>query len=381
MNEAGTTPAELQHPTRSGKAVLRKRLFTWIGAALLIGALAFGGWMLFGPDTVSTDNAYVGAEVAQVTPLVGGPVRDVRVTDTQQVLAGDLLVLLDDSDARQALAEAEADLAQARNRYGENRETGGALAAQVNARQADVARVRAQLAAAEADARKAATDLSRRRGLTGSGAVSEQELTDASRANASAHASLSAARAAVSQAIAAHGAAQAELSANRAKLGGPNVASNPEVAAAQARVEQARLAFSRTQIRAPISGVVTRRQVQVGQQVSAGTPIMIVVPLDRMYVDANFKEGQLRRVRTGQPVRLTSDLYGDDVVFHGRVAGFAGGTGSAFALIPAQNATGNWIKVVQRLPVRISLDARELKAHPLRVGLSMEAEIDLSGAD
>lgn len=382
MNDAVSIPVETQDAARAAdKAALRRRLFMIIGAALLLVALIYGGWKLFGPQRESTDNAYVGADVAQVTPLVNGPVREVRVSDTQQVQAGQLLVVLDDADARQALAQAQADLVDARNRYGETSATGGSLAAKVGEREADIVKARAQLVSAEADLRKAATDLERRRSLTGSGAVSGQELTDAARAYATASADVVAARAALNQAGAARRSAQAELVANQARLGGPSAADNPQVVAAQAKVEQARLALARTQIRAPIGGVVSRRQVQVGQQLTAGTSIMIIVPVDKMYVDANFKEGQLRKVRTGQPVKLTSDLYGNGVVYHGRVAGFGGGTGSAFALIPAQNATGNWIKVVQRLPVRITLDPRELKAHPLRVGLSMDAEVDVSGAD
>jgi membrane fusion protein, multidrug efflux system len=381
MNDASSHPVETQAATsQSDRAALRRRIFMGIGAVLLLAALIYGGWKLFGPQRESTNNAYVGADVAQVTPLVNGPVREVRVSDTQQVQAGQVLVLLDDADARQALAQAEADLINARNKYGESSATGGALAAHVGEREADIGKARAEVTAAQADLRKAATDLERRRGLTGSGAVSGQELTDASRAYAAAQANVAAARAGLNQSMAARRSAQAELVANQAKLGGPTAADNPEVAAAQAKMEQAKLALARTQIRAPIAGVVTRRQVQVGQQVAAGTPIMIIVPVDKMYVDANFKEGQLRKVRIGQPVRLTSDLYGGDVVYHGRVIGIGGGTGSAFALIPAQNATGNWIKVVQRLPVRIALDPRELKDHPLRVGLSMEAEVDLAGA-
>ena len=159
---------------------------------------------------------------------------------------------------------------------------------------------------------------------------------------------------------------------------GASVDTHPDVLAARAKRDQARIELARTVIRAPLDGVVTNRQVQLGQRVAAGTPVMTIVPLRAMYVDANFKEGQLEHVRNGQPVQLTSDLYGSRVVYHGRVAGFSGGTGSAFSLIPAQNATGNWIKVVQRLPVRITLDPGQLAAHPLRVGLSMEAEIDVS---
>ncbi|MDB5671090.1 MAG: HlyD family efflux transporter periplasmic adaptor subunit, partial [Alphaproteobacteria bacterium] len=169
-----------------------------------------------------------------------------------------------------------------------------------------------------------------------------------------------------------------EVEANKA-IAGTSSGANPEVVAARTRVEAARLDVARTQVRAPIGGIVAKRQVQVGQRVAAGNPIMTIVPVGRLYVDANFKESQLGKVRVGQPATLKSDLYGGDVVYHGRVIGFAGGTGAAFALIPAQNATGNWIKVVQRLPVRIALDPAELKAHPLRVGLSMSAVVDVSG--
>ncbi|EQB09850.1 hypothetical protein L288_05415, partial [Sphingobium quisquiliarum P25] len=176
------------------------------------------------------------------------------------------------------------------------------------------------------------------------------------------------------------GAAQGQLAANDALVRGLSAETDPAVLAAKAKVENARLDLQRTVIRAPIDGVVTRRQVQVGQRVAQGTPIMTIVPLHQVYVDANFKERQLRRVRIGMPAEVISDLYGGDVVYHGKVVGFSGGTGSSMALIPAQNATGNWIKVVQRLPVRIALDPKELAAHPLRVGLSMEAEIDLTGA-
>ena len=153
----------------------------------------------------------------------------------------------------------------------------------------------------------------------------------------------------------------------------------PDVAAAEARLEKARLDLARTVLRAPVDGIVTNRQVQVGQRIAAGAPIMVIVPIATAYVDANFKESQFGDIRIGQPVELTSDYYGGDVVYRGKVVGIAGGTGAAFSLIPAQNATGNWVKVVQRLPVRIALDPKQLKAHPLRVGLSMEATIDTRG--
>ncbi len=355
----------------------RKTLLTGIAGAVLVGGLGFGGYQWFtGGRYVETENAYVGADTAQVTPMVEGQVTEVAVVDTQQVRRGQVLIRLDDRDARIALAEAEAALAKARREFGESSATSTALAAQVGARDADIARARAQLAAAQATADKARVDLQRRQALAPSGAVSGDELTSATNAFANAQAQLALARAGIAQAQSTRGAAAGELAANNALIRNVSEATTPDVRAAQARLDAARLQLERTVVRAPIDGVIASRSVAVGQRVAPGAAIMRVVPLTQVYVDANFKEGQLDGVAVGQPVTLTSDLYGDDVEFHGRVAGFSGGTGSSFALIPAQNATGNWIKVVQRLPVRIVLDPRELRAHPLRVGLSMTAEID-----
>ncbi|EGU01150.1 HlyD family efflux transporter periplasmic adaptor subunit, partial [Acinetobacter baumannii] len=214
--------------------------------------------------------------------------------------------------------------------------------------------------------------------LAASGAVSKEELTKAQSAVETAKAGLELAKAGLAQATSSRKAAESTLAANEALIQGVSETSTPDVQVAQAHVEQAQLDLERTVIRAPVDGVITRRNIQVGQRVAPGTSMMMIVPLNDLYVDANFKESQLKKVRPGQPVTLTSDLYGDDVEYHGKVVGFSGGTGSAFALIPAQNATGNWIKVVQRLPVRIALDPKELAEHPLRVGLSMEAKVDLS---
>ena len=353
-----------------------KVLLALAAAKVVIG----GGWyLLHDTSHVSTDNAYVQADSAQVTPLVSAAVIDAPVVNTQVVRKGQILLRLDDSDARLALARVEADYAKARRQFSQTAANSGSLAAQVAARDADIDQARAQLAAAEASFGKARIDLGRRSELAGSGAVSGEELTNAKNAYATAQANLALARAAVATASATTSAARENLAANQALIAGSTIDTSPEVAAAKARVDQARLDLERTVIRAPIDGVVTNRQVQVGQRISAGSPVMTIVPTGSVYVDANFKEGQLAKVRPGQNVELISDLYGDDVVYHGRVAGFSGGTGSAFALIPAQNATGNWIKVVQRLPVRVQLDPRELRAHPLRVGLSMEAKIDVSG--
>jgi len=353
-----------------------KVLLALAAAKVVIG----GGWyLLHDTSHVSTDNAYVQADSAQVTPLVSAAVIDAPVVNTQVVRKGQILLRLDDSDARLALARAEADYAKARRQFSQTAANSGSLAAQVAARDADIGQARAQLASAEASFGKARIDLGRRSELAGSGAISGEELTNAKNAYATAQANLALARAAVATASATTSAARENLAANQALIAGSTIDTSPEVAAAKAKVDQARLDLERTVIRAPIDGVVTNRQVQVGQRISAGSPVMTIVPTGSVYVDANFKEGQLAKVRPGQNVELISDLYGDDVVYHGRVAGFSGGTGSAFALIPAQNATGNWIKVVQRLPVRVQLDPRELRAHPLRVGLSMEAKIDVSG--
>ena len=354
-----------------------KILAALVAAKVVIGA---GWWLLSDGDHVATDNAYVNADSAQVTALVSGPVRSVEVVNTQTVRRGQILFRLDDSDTRLALAKAEADYLKARKQFGQISATSGSLAAQVGARDADIGQAQAQLASAGANLEKARVDLRRRSELVDSGAVSKDELTVAQNAYATAQANVAQARAAVSQASASRGAARESWAANEALIAGTSVDTSPDVAAAKARLDQARLDLERTIIRAPIDGVVTNRQIQVGQRVAAGSAVMTIVPVASAYVDANFKEGQLARVRPGQPVELKSDLYGGDVVYHGRVVGFSGGTGSAFALIPAQNATGNWIKVVQRVPVRIALDPKELVRHPLRVGLSMDAEIDVSGA-
>jgi membrane fusion protein (multidrug efflux system) len=325
---------------------------------------------------VSTDNAYVGADTAQITPLVAGPVQAVRVANTQLVHKGDILVTIDPSDAKIALERAEADLAQAERQFRQTSATGGALQAQIGARNSDIDRAQAEMTAAQAAYDKARVDLARRQSLAKSGAVSGDELTSATNAFASAQAQLAVARSGIAQARANRVAAAENYNANQALVRG-SIQDNPDVAAARTRLDTAKLDLARTVIRAPFDGVIAQRNVQIGQRIAAGVPIMTVVPVDRMYVDANYKEGQLTKVKIGQKARMTADLYGGGVVYHGTVVGLAGGTGSAFAIIPAQNATGNWIKVVQRLPVRIMLDPAELKEHPLRVGLSMDATIDV----
>ena len=306
MADTVTRGIEADEPQAKARS-RRGGLLGLLAILVVLGAIGYGAYYaIYASRFVSTDNAYVGAETATVTPLISGPVEQVLARETQSVAAGDILVRLDDADARLAVAEAQADLARA-----------------------------------QSDAARAGLDLTRRRALAPEGAVSADELSSAQNA---------------------YGAASATL------------------AAAQARLEAGELALSRTIIRAPIAGVVSHKSVEIGQQVQAGAPLMIIAPITSAYVDANFKEGQLRQVRAGQAVTLHSDLYGDSVTYHGTVTGLSGGTGSAFSLIPAQNASGNWIKVVQRVPVRIALDPRELAAHPLRVGMSMNASIDIAGA-
>jgi membrane fusion protein (multidrug efflux system) len=365
-------------PDGARRGQTRKRLFGMLGLAIVAAVILYGlYWMLVSSHYVSTDDAYVGADVAQVTPLVAGAVKDVRVADTQAVKNGDVLVQIDPADAALSVARADADYQRSIRMVRGDLATQDSLSAQVAARGADISRARAQVESARADLAKAKIDFDRRQALAASGAVSAEELTSAKAAYANMQASVAAAEAAQAQAEASQKAAQGQLAAQQAvNLG--TVDANPQVASARAALDSAKLDLERTTIRAPIDGVVTHRQVQVGQRVPVGAQLLTIVPVGQLYVDANFKESQLRKVAVGQPVTLESDLYGGGVKYHGKVVGLSGGTGSAFALIPAQNATGNWIKVVQRLPVRIALEPAELRDHPLRVGLSMKATVDIS---
>ncbi|SEI71434.1 membrane fusion protein, multidrug efflux system [Sphingobium sp. AP50] len=357
----------------------RKTWLIRLAVVVIVVGLLWAAWyLLVGRNHVGTDNAYVNAEMAQVTPLISAQAIEVLVSDTQAVKKGDVLVKLDPTNAQIAVAQAEADLADARRRFRQTQATSQSLAAQVDARGADIVQARAQLATAQADFDKARIDLQRREALVNDGAVSGDEVTTARKGYAAAKAALDLARAGVQTAQATRGAATGQLEANDALVRGSTIDTDPAVMAAQAKLDSAKLDLDRSIIRAPIDGVITKRQVQVGQRVAQGNSIMTIVPLGHLYVDANFKERQLRDVKVGMPATVTSDLYGGDVVYHGKVVGFSGGTGSSLSLIPAQNATGNWIKIVQRLPLRIALDPKELAAHPLRVGLSMDVEIDLS---
>ena len=343
-------------------------------SAALAGSLY---WYFISSHYVSTDNAYVDALVAQVTPQISAAVVAVNVIETQRVNAGDVLVSLDDSDAKIALVKAQAQLDQIERRVRGYYANENSLAGQQAAREAEISAANAQVDSAASELERARTELKRREGLAASGAVSGEEMTSAQSRLKVAQSALEQARASLAQAQAQRRVSIGSRGVNKALIENATIDTNPEVQAARAQVTSAKLDLDRCVIRSPISGIVARSTVQIGQRVPVGATLMTVVPVEDVYVNANFKEVELAEVRIGQPVTLTSDLYGSSFTYHGKVAGLSGGTGSAFALIPAQNATGNWIKVVQRLPVRIALDPSELHARPLRVGLSMIATIHL----
>ncbi|MBR8128653.1 efflux RND transporter periplasmic adaptor subunit [Burkholderia ambifaria] len=334
-------------PQNNGK---RKRMMTLLIAVIVIAAIAYGlYYFLVARFHEETDDAYVNGNVVQITPQITGTVIAVKADDTQTVKAGDPLVVLDPADSQVALQQAEANLAQ--------------TVRQVRGLFVNDDQYRAQVALRQSDLSKAQDDLRRRVAVAQTGAVSQEEISHARDAVRAAQASVDA--------------AQQQLASNRALTANTTIASHPNVMAAAAKVRDAYLANARNVLPAPVTGYVAKRSVQVGQRVSPGNPLMSVVPLNAVWVDANFKEVQLKHMRIGQPVELTADIYGSSAVYHGKVVGFSAGTGSAFSLLPAQNATGNWIKVVQRLPVRIEIDPKELDKHPLRIGLSMQVDVDI----
>ena len=377
-NAATAEVAAAEHEPVMDRKNRKPLLFGLAGAVIVLGILFFLYDTFIASRTVSTDNAYVQGDVADVTPLTSGRVLDVMVTDTQPVRKGQILFRIEDSDQRIALAQAQAAYNQARREYGQSLKTNSALGAMADANEVEIEAAKAKLASANASLDKAQTDYNRRQALAGTGAVSGDEITAARQALASAKASKAEAQAGIDQARASAASARRNEAASVALTSNTDINSAPQVEEAKAKLDQAQLDLKRTIVRAPISGIVSQRTIQIGQKVQNGATAMIIVPINHLYVNANFKENQLENVHSGQRAILTSDLYGGSVKYHGKVVGFSGGTGSAFALIPAQNATGNWIKVVQRLPVRIELDPKELEAHPLRIGLSMDAEVDLT---
>jgi membrane fusion protein (multidrug efflux system) len=341
-----TSPA----PVASRRQQLRRTGLVIVAVTVgVIALVTLAWWWLYASRYESTDDAYVAGDLVGVMSQVSGTVVSIGADETDRVQAGQELVRLDATDYRIALQDAEQQLARA--------------VRQVHTVFANRDELSALVAQRRADLERAQADLARRRGLTASGAVSAEELGHAQDA-------VNAARDALT-------AAQKNLAAGVALVGRTGVPDNPEVRAAATQVERAWLNVQRTSVRAPVSGYVARRAVQLGERIAPGSPLMAIVPLERLRVDANFKEVQLDRMRIGQPARVITDLYGGQVEYHGTVAGVGLGTGAAFALLPAQNATGNWIKVVQRVPVRITLDPKELEQHPLRVGLSTRVRVDV----
>ena len=332
----------------------RKKLLMMVfGVVIVLGSVYGAYWAMVARFAEATDNAYVGGNVVQITPQVEGTVVAIGVDDTDYVQAGQPLVQLDRTDAAVALKKAEAQLAQ--------------TIREVRGLYADTARLQAAVAARQSESDMAKDDLVRREKLVKSNYVSAEDLQHARDAARTTEAALQVAR--------------EQLAANRALTDATCVETYPSVEHAAAALREASLAYQRTTLLAPVSGYVAKRSVQLGQRVKPASVLMAIVPLDQVWVNANFKERQLENIRLGQPVSLHADVYGDTVEFHGTVTGLGAGTGSAFALLPAQNATGNWIKVVQRLPVRITLAKQELEEHPLRIGLSMNVEVDTHDRD
>ena len=342
-----STPAP--QPAANGMSSRRRGLLI-LAVVVLLGSVAFAAyWSGYGRWHVATDDAYVGGNIVQVTSEVAGSVLSIHTRETESVAAGQTLLELDPADARVAMDSAVADLAN--------------TVRQVRGSFVQVERLRAQVVAREVELSRAREDFARRDSIAGGGAVSAEELAHARESTKGLEAALRAAR--------------EDLNVALTQTAGTTPGQHPQVLRAAARVREAALALERTTIKAPIGGVVGRKGVQVGQRVAPGTPLLGLVPLDDIWVDANFKEVQLALMRIGQPVELKSDLYGGKVRYKGHIKGISPGTGAAFALLPPQNASGNWIKIVQRVPVRIVLDADQLHEYPLRVGLSMHAVVDV----
>ena len=331
----------------------RPRRRQWLlGLAFVVVVAGLGSaayYFLHGRWFESTEDAYANGNVIQITPQTAGTVVDIHADNNGRVQAGQVLAELDPSDARVSLEQAEANLAR--------------TVRQVRGLYANVGGLRAEVASRRTMLERAQADFERRQGLAATGAIPAEELAHA--------------REALTTAASALAAAEQQLASSHAMVDDTALLTHPEVKAMAAALRRAYLDYARSRLLAPADGYVAQRSVQIGQRVQPGAPLMAVVPLDQLWVDANFKETQLRHMRIGQPVTLRSDLYGGDVTYHGKVDGLGIGTGSAFSLLPAQNATGNWIKIVQRVPVRIALDPQELAEHPLRIGLSMHAEVDM----
>ncbi|MFT4246462.1 MAG: biotin/lipoyl-binding protein [Pseudomonas sp.] len=348
------TPSASPSTDNAGAPSRRGKLLRIVAVLVIVLLAAAAIWyFLYGRWFEETDDAYVQGNQVQITPLVGGTVVSIGAEDGMRVERGQLLVRLDPADTEVALQQAEANLAK--------------TVRQVRGLYRSVEGAQAELSARQITLQRARSDFERRKGLVATGAISSEELAHARDELAAAEAALSGSR--------------ESLERNRALVDDTVVATQPDVQAAAAQLRQAFLNHARSAIVAPVSGFVARRSVQVGQRVLPGTALMAVVPLEQAWVEANFKETQLKHMRLGQEVELRSDLYGGGVTYRGRVQSLGLGTGSAFSLLPAQNASGNWIKIVQRVPVRIAIDPKQLAEHPLRIGLSMSVEVNLHDQD
>lgn len=348
MATAETTQSEQTQD--SGNPRKRKVMLLALTLIVILAGLGVWGWHeLYGRWSESTDDAYVNGNVVEITPQVTGTVVSIGADDGDLVREGQVLVQFDPNDAEVGLQSAQANLAR--------------TVRQVRGLYSNVDGMRAQVNAQEAEVQKAQENYSRRKNLAAGGAISQEELSHARDDLTSAQNALANAR--------------QQLKTTSALVDDTVVSSHPDVQAAAAQLRQAFLTNARSTLIAPVTGYVAKRTVQLGQRVQPGTALMAVIPLDQLWIDANFKETQLRDMRIGQPVDIETDLYGSDVKYSGTIDSLGAGTGSAFALLPAQNATGNWIKIVQRVPVRIHINAQELAKHPLRVGLSTQVSVNL----
>lgn len=348
MNQPNNSKAMTTETTNTNK---RRTVLIAITALFIIAGLAyFAYYKLVLAGRADTDNAYVGGNLVTVSSQVAGSVIEIAADETQMVQAGAEIIKLDPSDAQVALNQAEAKLAS--------------VVRQQRERYSNVEQFDSQISQREIELKAAQDDLARRLPLAADHTVSGEDIAHARRAVDNARAALDVAR--------------KQSGAARAGVTGVALAQHPYVLAARADYIAAWLAARRNAIVAPVSGYVAKRSVQVGSRIAPGAPLLTIVPLDQLWVEANFKESELRDIRVGQPATVEADMYGSRVTFHGKVLGLSAGTGSAFSLLPAQNASGNWIKVVQRVPVRIALDPKELAEHPLRVGLSATASVDIT---
>ncbi|MEE3663945.1 multidrug efflux MFS transporter periplasmic adaptor subunit EmrA [Brenneria sp. g21c3] len=340
-------------PVKRNKKKQRKRVLTLLTLVFIVlGCIWFVYWFLVLRHHQSTDDAYVAGNQIQVMAQVTGSVTRVNVDNTDFVKQGDILVELDPTDAQQSFERTQTALANS------VRQTHQLM---INSKQyqANIELLQIQLSQAQ-------SDLNRRETLGQANAIGREEVQHARDAVASAKASLEVAR--------------QQYQANQAMILDTPLEQQPTIQQAAAAMRDAWLALQRTKIVSPVNGYVSRRSVQVGARISTTSALMAVVPADHLWVDANFKETQLANMRIGQPATVVADIYGDDVVYQGKVVGLDMGTGSAFSLLPAQNATGNWIKVVQRLPVRVELDPQQIAEHPLRIGLSALVNVDTADA-